>query len=561
MATPVLSPAKVILLAVQASVRADIATLRTLIAAYPKILHHVILRILLTFLPESIDSSDYVPFLLDYDSGKISVKEDASIDTSELEGISNVEATKKVRRLHLLPLRMEHHHLDAPEDPMVLFVIHRAYRVDEETGLISQLPQLIVPFLERSEYLRDWMLGTILPLLRLNYEYHPHPTEENTQSIKWFEGLDAVDAAEYLLSRTIQPELGDEINKLTIVRDLRGLAGPWLYGSNKRKCWKSSLDIMEGQTVEPLDETGAIKDSRYSDWDAVFAWIVRQTPASHTVVYEAIEQWYGAGDVDLGGYADPESQLPEEDRRQIDKHYGRCVLTAAFLNPAATLQALSDSHRILKIVIARLGFEAIPSLQAAAALLSPVTDFTEDGKSRGDSMLEVISFLKNEEYNFSGPTQASIDLLQAVLTSSYMFFRSGSPSTVENTANLVVAANSKVLEQITPVPYARWGGYQQEIVQTYLKHTASTARGDDKVWIQSRNELLWLHDWGLALSLEGAPAQKGRGVLGLLDRDFLQKTILTTLLSNKCKSYILPSSYSALIVIPRIRLYTCKATI
>jgi len=524
MVTPVLSPAKVILLAVQASVRADIATLRTMIAAYPKTLHPIILRILLTFLPESLDSSDYVPFLLDYDSGKISRKENASIDTSEFEGISNVEATKRVRKLHLLPLRMEHHHLDAPEDPMVLFVIHRAYRVDEETGLISQLPQLIVPFLERSEYLRDWMLGTILPLLRLNYEYHP--TEGSTQSIKWFEGLDVTDAVEFLLSRTIQPELGDETNKLTIVRDLRGLAGPWLYGSNKWKRWKLSLSTMEAQAVEPLDETGAVKDSRYDDWDAVFAWIIRQASASRTVIYEAIEQWYGSGDVDLGVYADPESQLPEEDRRQIDRHYGRCALTAAFLNPEATLPALSDSHRILKIVIARLGVEAIPSLQAAATLLSPVADFTEDDKSRRDSMLELISFLKNEEYNFSGPTQASIDLLQALLTSSYLFLGSGSPSTVENTANLLVAG---------------WDGYQYDVVQKYLKHTASTAGGDDKVWIRSRNELLWLHDWGLGLSVEGAPAQKGRGVLGLLDRDFLQKTILTALLSNTRKPYLLSS--------------------
>src|SRR5690349_25094414 len=133
MATPSLSPAKVTLLAVQAAIRADIGTLRSLLATYPKTLRNIILRILLTYLPESLDSLEYVQFLIDYDSGHISANE-AVLDTLRLEDTSNADASKEVRKLRLLPLRMENAHYDAPEDPLILFLLHRAYRIDRQTG-------------------------------------------------------------------------------------------------------------------------------------------------------------------------------------------------------------------------------------------------------------------------------------------------------------------------------------------------------------------------------------------------------------------------------------------
>lgn len=517
MANSRLSPAKVTLLAVQAAIRADIGTLRTLTAKHPKTLHNIILRILLTFLPESLDSSEYIQFLLDYDSGQICANGN-DVDTSPIEGISTAEASKKVRKLRLLPLRIEKGHQEAPEDPLILFLIHRAYRIDEQTGLITQLPELIAPFLDRSEYLRNWMLGTVLPLLRLNYEYHP--IEERTQSIEWFESLDVSDTVEFLLSRTVQTDVGDETNKRTIVRDLRCLAGPWLYGNNQWKRQRLSLSAMEAQTIAPLNNNVASRDSGYRDWDAVFAWIISQNSASYTAVSEAIAQWDGAEDVDLGGYGDSNALLSEEDRRQIDKHYGHCALTAAFLIPEESLPALAEAHRILNTVISRLTFPAMTPLHVAAAMLAPVPDLTEDGKSARERMQELISYLRNEEHTFSDPAQVAVDMLQAVLTSSYLLLKSGTQITIERTGSMLLHQSE---------------GYQYDVLQTYLNNTASTAGADDKLWIRARNEILWLHDWGMNPASEGATTQKGRGVLGQLDRNLVEKTILNALLSHTRK--------------------------
>jgi hypothetical protein len=105
MADTNLSPARVLLLAVQLSINADIATLRKLVSQNTRILRaEVILRILLTYLPESLEPSEYVPFLLDLASGDIWSEDKSLINASVLGDITDVAANKKAKKLHLLPL-------------------------------------------------------------------------------------------------------------------------------------------------------------------------------------------------------------------------------------------------------------------------------------------------------------------------------------------------------------------------------------------------------------------------------------------------------------------------
>jgi protein transport protein SEC39 len=518
MAALSLSPAKVTLLAVQAAIRADIRTLRALLGTHPKTLHDTILRILLTYLPESLDSLEYVQLLVGYDSGNISTN-DTAIDTSPLEGVSNAAASKKVRKLRLLSLRMEYAHHDAPEDPLILFLLHRAYRIDQQTGLIAQLPQLLAPFLDRSEYLRDWVLGTVLPLLRRNYEYHPEETE--TQSLEWFEGLSTVEAVEFLLSKTVRTNNVNELNDSTLARDLRCLAGPWLYGNNQWKRRKISLSAMGAQTIVPLKGAVPSRDSRYHDWDTVFAWIINKNSASYIAVSDAIEQWRGAADVDLGGYGDSKALLSQEDQRQINERYGHCALTASFLMPGESIPALSEAHRILCNVIARLKLPSISPLEAAAARLAPVPDFTDDGKPARGGIEELLSFLKNDEQEFSAPTQVVVDLLQVLIISSYLLLKSGTHMSIEKTGSML---------------HNKSESYQYTVLQTYLHNMGGSAGADDKLWVCARKEILWLHDWGKTPSMEGATTQRGRGVLGQIPRNTVEREILTALLFHGRKS-------------------------
>lgn len=89
-------------------------------------------------------------------------------------------------------------------------------------------------------------------------------------------------------------------------RDLRGLIGPWMYGDSRLKWRKlrktsSSFDAV----ITPLDEV-PVANERCARWEDVFHWITEQAqaPASWSTAVQAIDQWDGPGDVDLGGFED-----------------------------------------------------------------------------------------------------------------------------------------------------------------------------------------------------------------------------------------------------------------
>ena len=520
MSTPGISPAKVILLAVKAAASANVATLRTLIATCSNALNPIFLRILLTYLPESLESSEYVQLIVDYQSGVPSNTPLPPLDTSPLGDVSEAQAAQDVRKLRLLKLRMAEKCADAPDSDVVLFLLHRAYRIDQETGLITALPELLAPFLDQSDYLRRWMLGTVLPLLRLNYEYHP--SINGVQSLDWFENLDTSNAVKYLLSRTLHPEGADMGRNLNIVPDVRGLIGPWLYGQNQWKRRKTSESGMAAQTIEPLSApTAKTPRRRYGDWDTLFAWILRQTPAHHSAVAELLGQWHDARDVDLGGYGAPEALLSDEDAEHINTHYAHCTVSSAFRVPESTLPALSDVHQILTKASERVGSGPIPTLQASAALLAPVFEFTEEDRSIKEQVKDLIVYLRNDDCQFSKPTHHTVHFVHALLTSTYLLLRStNTPPTIEQTAQLLVLDDP--VRQIT-------------LLKEFLDNTTASG-GDDKLWLRRLNEILWLHDWGLQPHLDSAAESanhKGRGPFGLiplaeLHIRFLQRLISTS---------------------------------
>lgn len=253
MATFQLSPAKAVLLAVQLASNSNLTTLRNLIFQHQKTLHtDLVLRILLSALPESYSSTKYVPFLQDLVNGRIEEDSNLTLDhitlgyLEEMKQLGEKEASKKVRKLHLAPLLWPDAPSDVPEDHVVQFLIHRSMRIDKFTGLLSQLPDLLGPFLDRSAYLRSWMITTVLPLLRLTYQYHPQ--ESPSISIPAFETLDDEAGIAYLLATTGKPgQFSMEVG-----RDLKGLVGPWMYGNSRakrRKLRTSSCVKSHGTTL------------------------------------------------------------------------------------------------------------------------------------------------------------------------------------------------------------------------------------------------------------------------------------------------------------------------
>jgi protein transport protein SEC39 len=511
--------AKAILLAVQAATKADIPALRTLIDHQRKTLRtEIILRILLTYLPESLDSSKYVPFLQDLASRKISVDDKLEIDTSAIDEISNADANKKVKKLHLLPLAWPSAPADAPEDPFILFLIHRAYRIDEETGLITQLPELIVPFLNYSQYLRTWMISTLLPLLRLNYEYHPQ--ESTLQTIRSFESLDDRTGVEFLLSRTRKNVENEGDSSRTIGRDLRGLVGPWMYGNSR---WKrrrvSKSSSWDTQRVTPLDEVVS-EDPKSVAWEEVFKWITLQATNSWITCVEAIDQWDGPGDVDLGGYGNGTVWLEEHEQKNLERRYARAALAAAYLIPEASIESLTGVQSILARLTTLLDLDRIPTLPAAAALLAPIPAIWESAIATAKNAAYLRTALMEEWNVLTTPNLTSISLLYGILISAYLLTRAGVQCTIRKAGELALL--------------------QDEREQTYefqrlIHKLGNGPKGDDKYWTRLRNELLWLRDWGADELSGGAEGSQGRGIFGKVRRDFLETEMLKTLLSNTRK--------------------------
>ncbi|TEA09975.1 Protein transport protein sec39 [Colletotrichum sidae] len=326
----VLPPPKLVLLAVHLAINADIDNLASLTSRYPIVLRKdLVLRILLTYLPETVNSSDYVLFIEELSTGEIADRQAGDIDCTIVESLSDDDAIKRVRKLRLSPLAWDYAPFDTDGDPITLFLLRRAHRVDEEAGLLTQVPDLLRPFLQYAPDIRVWTVSTVLPLIRRNYDYYP--TDGAPCTLAEFQSLPDVTAVSALLSQTGRRP-GDYH---LIGRDLRGLLMPWLH-SNAR--WRQGTT---GSHDEP-----PVEGPYCQGWERALEWLLAQSGSNWRAAVAAVEQWGGAVDVDLGAY--DAVWLSEEQQQYLDRRYARAVLACAYLVPEATEEALEGAHQMLR---------------------------------------------------------------------------------------------------------------------------------------------------------------------------------------------------------------------
>jgi len=431
-----------------------------------------------------------------------------AVDSFALDELDEGDAKKKVRKLNLLPLRWPSAPEDAPDDALVLFLIHRSILIDAATGFINQLPGLLCPFLNHSVYLRTWMISTILPLLRFNYEYHPE--EVGFLTIPRFEALDDRAGVNLLLSRT-----GKNAGDITAGRDLRGLVGPWMYGDTLLKRRKLRRDSIYDRPTITSNEAPA-SDHKYAGWEEVFKWMLTQAANSWNTAVNVVEQWDGPGDVDLGSYSDGTRWLDEDDQLHLERRYARAVLATAYAIPETTEDALIGVQRILTRITALLDKDRIPTLQAAAAILTPVPAFKGIILNRKTAKY-YRNGLQDEENVLTTPTDESIKLLHALLITAYLCTRLRCPMSITTAGTLVCLQDAEE---------------QKGYFTLLMKQVVHGPKEDDRYWIRMRNELLWLRTWGEE-ELSGSLASKnGRGIFGCLPKEFIETELLKALLTN-----------------------------
>ncbi|KAL3419608.1 secretory pathway protein Sec39 [Phlyctema vagabunda] len=511
-----LSPAKAVLLAVQLSRKSEIQNLRDLIAQNRTALKtNIILRILLSHLPETLESAAYVPFLEDLAANEIVGDPETKIDSSSIDQLDEFEAKKRVKKLHLLPLEWPHAPADIPDDSFVQFVIHRSLCIDKNTGLILQLPELLIPFLDRSELLRSWTISTILPLLRFYYEYHPH--DATALTIAELEELDDRAGVLLLLSKTANNSHLGSNNQKTAGRDIRGLVGPWMYGESKSKRRKiQEIPSPEAQLIAPLDAEDS-ENYRRTGWEEVFKWITSQAITSWRTAVDAVEDWDGPSDIDLGGLEDGSVWLDETEQQYLERRYARATLAAAYLVSEGSTEALTGVHRILARIITLLDLDRIPPVSAAAALLAPIPHLDDNGILLPQNAKFLRNSLLDESNPLTSPNEDSIRLLHALLISAYILSKSGQSCTIRRAGELVLQQDE---------------ADQKSEFRRLIYTIGNGPKADDKYWVKTRNEILWLRDWGAEELAEGVDADRGRGIFGLVRTNFLEAEILKVLLSN-----------------------------
>ncbi len=513
MAAPTrLSKAKAILATVNYAAEGDIKALQQLSSYAPNALPlEILLRVLLTYLPETIEPTQYVPLLLHLTSGRSQTDEDGHLDLSSVEDLSGDQARQKVRRLRLLPLREPNSTFEAT-DPLSNFLVRRAHRIDAETGLLNLTPGLVVPFLDQSQELKTWFISTLLPLLRLHYEYYPH--SGLSTSLAEFEKLSDGAALGLLLSQARAK--GDSLVDTTnwIARDLRGLAGPWAYGRGLSARPKSSKSLPSTET--PLGRAEDTRTELPSAWQLVYEWLVWTATKDLKLVVEAIGGWNGPRDADLGGYADSIPGQGEDALEALNLAYAQAAIAVFYAAPSAVQHPFTGHERVLARICSLMHRDSMDLRMDPQALPSVVTDFTAlvnssrgfllpDMAMRSDNMLTV-------------PSETSLSFLQAILLSSSLLARSGFDNSPRSLADLCLFAAEEV---------------QKDALQRCVRGIAAKSDMDDRKWMQARREFLRLWRWDTehyASQDDRQQSEGRRGIFGRVPRSFMETELLKAFL-------------------------------
>ncbi|KAF2183130.1 secretory pathway Sec39 [Zopfia rhizophila CBS 207.26] len=501
-----LSAPHCILLAVQFASEANINALRILTARrQDAFAPELSLRILLTYLPESVETSIYTQYLYDLATSPRlqSEKPVVALDISLVKELSDSQARRRTNKLHLLSLAHPLYRNESGLDPLTLFLIHRAHRIDSETGLLDLVAQLVVPFLDHSEYLRTWFISTVLPPLRLGYEYYPQNT---IPSLDTFAQLKGTRAIELQLSN-LQHARRAAHESENAGRDLRGVIGPWMCGANERK--RRKLDVEQRRA-----SIGQQQEHETDDWECLFEWLVHTSKDDLTLISSVIADWDGPKDIDLGGYDDGHVYMDEDRQRQLELRYAQSALASLYLVDGHSPETIKIEHAILTRVATLLDLDPPPDLNVGLVSIpsyDPTFPVSHDSSA---NVLQSEQLLRQDNI-LTQPGRNTFLLLELFIFSACVLSSVRHDVSVRDLAKMYLRDDS---------------AEQFSLLQKILHSISSGPRTDDEQWRMIRTKLLWLWDWG-AKKHEGG-LNLGRGIFGKIERETFETEILKALLEG-----------------------------
>ena len=513
------SAAHIVLEAVRLVTEAEVDGLRQLTARHVDVLKpELTLRIILSYLPESTDPSLYTGFLRDLVVGNLNALDEIEPPTALGDDLSEDEAQRRVRGLHLLPLSDPPVLYGEPLDMFTKFLLNRAHRIDAETGSLPLVQNLLEPFLDHSEYLSVWIISTLLPLLRLDYEYYPQRAP--AYSLESFERLEGSIAIYTLLSEAARRN--DDQRIVEIGRDLRGLVGPWMYGENHRKRRKINIEQESSQLPVSMPEKSLLP---ISTWSEVNSWLLDLSLRDYPRVVHAIEQWDGPGDVDYGGWGDEAEARDTEALQEAKLSYSQTGLATFYATNDASSQTFEGMHNVLDRVTDLMKLPGLPGLQsegAASDMFAIPSDFYVT-LNRSDLVYDLLLTKSNP---ITVPSKASTELAHLLLTSAHILDSFGYPIACKRLAD-----------------FSLFGSAQDQ--KNELKRVLHALHGkhirDEGSWATIRQQLRWLRCWrALEINVE-SHQDFNHGVFSQIDEVELEIEILKAFLVASRKSIHVPS--------------------
>ncbi|KAK3117366.1 hypothetical protein LTR53_001356 [Teratosphaeriaceae sp. CCFEE 6253] len=537
-----LSRAKCTLLAVHYASSADIKALHSFTPTRADVLDpELVLRVLLTYLPESVEPRDYTGYVeevasrlyLDYQ------REDVALDLSPVQDLSEEQAQKQVKKLHLRECQHPSFPPHAPTDLLTRFLVARSYLIDEQAGLLNLVPQLIEPFLARNDYLRTWYISVVLPIKRLELEYYCGQDQLDARhvSLVEFGGWDAVKGIDFLLQNAVKAD-GTvpmiEHSNTSIGRDVKGLVGPWMYGHTERKRRKLNFEPQESTetATRPADDdsTGGSfrrvslsgvseEDKTGHDWEYLFKWIVKRAKQDLIVVAHLIEDWDGPSDVDFGGFSEGGRDYIDEDvLRKLEVQYAQAAFAACYAADGTSQEIVRGAHGILARLAELLDFVPPPDLASSVDSL-PRVDRHLTALETAQNVADLApDRLLGPEHPLTTPRKETYMLLQMMVYSAYQLSSLGHDVALVAVVKLRLYATAD--EQLTLL---------QKVLHGLTEHGAPK---DDAEWDAQRKKLMWLWNWGI--DAEDEQAATGAGVFGQVKREVFEEEMLKVFVNSGC---------------------------
>ncbi|KAL8948233.1 MAG: hypothetical protein Q9222_005569, partial [Ikaeria aurantiellina] len=506
--------ARIVLEAVRFASSAEVGLLHQLVAR-EKLDLELVLRILLTYLPESIEPRLYGELLLQLASDTLhEPTQPLSNPVQSVKELSDREARHQVRQLHLLPVAEEQDRQAGCTELFSLFLLHRARRIDVETGSIPLIQELLEPFIDGDPYLRTWMVSNILPLRRLDYEYYPHI--EDAHTLAAFEKLETRSGIDNLLSRSLRS--GNKEMGLA-ARDLRGIVGPWMYGERSRKRRKTHHDRRRSSLSKPnptTQATTAQEQDTHNGWSDVNDWILDLAVRDFNRAADTLEHWDGPADVDFDDLVTRE-ELANKDNHGLSQRYAQAGLATSLTVSETSILALERSYGILKRA------SRLSSLPEPPVLDIRETSAASDVSAHYIDQLSEVHLLHNgllrSDNPLTFPTQESVSYLTLVLQSCLIFQKLGHSRTCKAIAALTA--------------FGKRHDHMEELHKTLQKIPVRTR--DNSAWAEVRQQVLWLRDWQYRSAGKEMQNQEGSlGVFGKVAKTDVEVELLKAILRASC---------------------------